>query len=57
MLKKMVFLGKYLKFVKGEERMYETIGFERGEVPGLQPFGSLVILEDDFIREVDFLNW
>ena len=26
-------------------------------IPGVQAFGILVILEDDFIMEVDFLDW
>ena len=56
MLQRRVFMGKGLKFVKGENCYGKTIEFKRGEVPGVQPFGYLVLLEDDFIREVDFLK-
>ena len=52
-------MNKGFKFVKSEkENLFgETIRFKRGEVHGVQPFGYLVHLEDDFIREVDFLRW
>ena len=58
MLQRRVFMGKGLKFVKGEKRSSygETIRFKRGEIFSVEPFGYLVLLEDDFIREVDFLK-
>ena len=30
---------------------------KRGEISCVKPFGSLIVIEDDFIREVDFLKW
>ena len=59
MLQRRVFLNKGLEFVKSAKwNSYgKTIEYKRGEVPGVQPFGSLVLLEDDYFRKVDFLNW
>ena len=52
MLQRRVFLNKGFKFMKieKENRLFQTIRFKRGEVCSVQPFGYLVVLEDDYIN-------
>ena len=62
MLQRKVFLNKGLKFLKEIKidavlfNYQAWLKFKSGQILRVQPFGTLLVLEDSFIREVEFLR-